>query len=495
VFALGIGDEVSTEVVEGIARAGNGDSLFAVKSESILGKCAKLIRAGRSSFVENISIDWGIPETSRERLPSSVSFSNSTSFDQHSARTRIQLSPSPDIQQAPAQINKIFPGLRFIVFALTTHTTVPKQIVLRGQLNGGSSQFEIVVPVSTVKLFDKKNPSIPLVHTLAARRLITDFLEDGATLPVPLDPATPLGDVRKAAVIRLGEDYQLASKFTSFVAVDGSDESLGREGIRGRSPTRRQRQHGESHKGDSNQNIVESILMFTLDSVSSALTALTGVLGGNTSDRRTTHFRRLPGAYTASPASTMDRYASDDELDNASVGASSFSTMSSLDGSLSDWSSSGSPERSSTISPEDAARMRSPSPAVQFSPRTGGSHNHNVHSRSSTSPAPPAVPTLVPTSVVNLIQLQDFDGSFSLSDFLADIVGKSALQIPSDLDVDRATWATALAVAFLQKHLPEESQSDVLEGLLDKVNEFIEQRPIAGTPFLDVVRHAKALVT
>jgi hypothetical protein len=168
-------------MVEGIARAGNGDCLFAVESESIIGKCAKLLRAGRSSFVEHISIDWGFPENSNNRSPSSVSFSNSNSFDQR----RIQLPPPPVIQQTPGLIIKIFPGLRFIVFALTTHRKIPTQVILRGQLNGGDGPFEIVVPVSPVKPFHNETPDIPLVQTLAARHLITDFIEDKATLPIP----------------------------------------------------------------------------------------------------------------------------------------------------------------------------------------------------------------------------------------------------------------------------------------------------------------------
>jgi hypothetical protein len=388
--------------------------------------------------------------------------------------------------------------LRFIVFALTTYAFIPKEVVLRGQLNGGGSPFEMVVPVSTVKSFDKKNPGIPLVHTLSARRLITDFWEDDATLPVPLDPATSLEDVRKAAIIRLGEDYQLASKFTSFVAVDGSDENLGRGDIRGRSLTRRQRQHGDSRTGDNNQHIIGSILTFVLGSVSNALTALTGVLGRKSSDRHTTRFRRLPGVYPSSPLNftsrslTGDIDVSDKELDKESVGTGSFSTMSSLDGSLSDWSSSRSPERHSNMSPENAARMRSPSPTVQSSPQTGG--RHNVPSHTAPSPVSSAVLPLVPTSVVNLIQLQDFDGSFSFSDLLGDIVGQSALQIPTNLHIDNITWATALAVAFLRKHLAEDSQSDVLDGLLDKVKEFMERRPIAEATFDDVVQYAMDLV-
>jgi hypothetical protein len=67
-----------------------------------------------------------------------------------------------------------------------------------------------------VKIFGKKNP-IPL-HTLSARHLIDDLIEDRATLPETSSPANP-ADVLRAAVVHLGEKYQLASRYTSFVAV------------------------------------------------------------------------------------------------------------------------------------------------------------------------------------------------------------------------------------------------------------------------------------
>jgi hypothetical protein len=55
-------------------------------------------------------------------------------------------------------------------------------------------------------------------HTLSARHLIDDLVEDRATLPETINSANA-DDIRRAAVVHLGRQYQLASRYTSFVAV------------------------------------------------------------------------------------------------------------------------------------------------------------------------------------------------------------------------------------------------------------------------------------
>jgi hypothetical protein len=206
VFTLGIGEEVSSAVVEGIARAGNGESLLALEVESIESRCVRLFRAGRFPCVESVSIDRGIEESSQ----------NTNFLDSFAD---LQLGPAPGVLQSPTQIRKIFPGMRFTVFSMTTHKVIPKQVILRGKLNGAGGQIVIVVPVSRVKMFRGMHPDNLLVHTLSARHLINDLVEGR----MAINP-TITEDIRKAAVIRLGEKYQLASRYTSFIAVQGETD-------------------------------------------------------------------------------------------------------------------------------------------------------------------------------------------------------------------------------------------------------------------------------
>jgi hypothetical protein len=205
VFSMGIGETVSTAIVEGIARVGNGKSLFIVNNDSLADKLAMLFRAV-SPCIKNVTINWGTPGNSQS--PTDPSYS-------------VQLSDSisvrlPSVRQSPTQVPDIYPGVRFTVFALMMHSSIPKQIMLRGKHSDRDEQIMFVVPVSSVKIFGAKN-LIPL-HILSARHLIDDLIEDRATLPETITRANDK-DVRRAAVVHLGEQYQLASRYTSFVAV------------------------------------------------------------------------------------------------------------------------------------------------------------------------------------------------------------------------------------------------------------------------------------
>jgi len=57
------------------------------------------------------------------------------------------------------------------------------------------------------------------VHTLCARLLIIDLIENRGTLPTAINYTANTEDVQRAAVVRLAKKYQLASRYTSFVAV------------------------------------------------------------------------------------------------------------------------------------------------------------------------------------------------------------------------------------------------------------------------------------
>lgn len=88
------------------------------------------------------------------------------------------------------------------------------------------------------------------------------------------------------------------------------------------------------------------------------------------------------------------------------------------------------------------------------------------------------------------MQLQAFDGSFDLSDAFGEIVGRENMGRAAEFGVSEKVWATALAVAFMKKHLAREP--DLLEGLLDKAMESVGGG--AGLDFDAVVALARALI-
>ena len=476
IFTLGIGDTVSTAMCEGIARAGHGLCLLAVSSESIVGKCARLLRAGKSSILEDVSIDWGVP--TQDALNGTARFVPPQDLSNGGPAT-IQISPAPAVQQTPHHIQNIDPGMRFIVFVITTHRTIPTHITVRGRLSGSASPYTQSVPVDIVKPFQDETSGIPLVHTLAARRLITDFEDDCAPLPTA-SPGDSADDIRKAVIIRLGEEYQLASRYTSFVGVEGvAPDAPGRgtRDVRGRllRPRTRPIQQNDGINQESS-----SLAGTIVNSITSFFTFAMSFFAGGSSRGRPP--LSVPGAFPSSHAASPSPA---DSRDQSSV---SLSTLSSLNGSHSAWTSSRTPSPSPPPS-VDAEHARSPSPPLESlyqAPaaiqRQYGLGQQSMPQDSAATAGP------VPPQIFDLVQLQSFDGSFPLNPSFGQIVGDDVLGRAAEFGADDKTWATALAVAYIRKHLSK--QPDLLEGLLDKAMEYARD----NANFSSLVAHAKLLV-
>ncbi|KAG6882416.1 hypothetical protein C0992_011746, partial [Termitomyces sp. T32_za158] len=81
-------------------------------------------------------------------------------------------------------------------------------------------------------------------------------------------------------------------------------------------------------------------------------------------------------------------------------------------------------------------------------------------------------PAQVPPTVIKLVRLQDFDGSFSLES-LRNISGiGSAVDELNTFHVDAKIWATALAIAFMQKEMVD--QKALQKDLVAKAREFLD---------------------
>ncbi|EGN93488.1 hypothetical protein SERLA73DRAFT_156401 [Serpula lacrymans var. lacrymans S7.3] len=469
VFTLGIGEQVSTAMCEGIARAGNGECLLAVTTESITAKCAQLLRAGRTRLIEHISVHWHGSGT-----PPSVSFSEPRTGISSASTSMVQLVPPPTIQQAPYQITKIYPGMRFIVFAITTYSTVPAEVKLCAKIEGEFDEVDLIVPVIEVKRFKHAKTNVPLIHTLAARRLITDLEDDRAPLPAVVGIA-PSGDViKKAAIVRLGLRYQLLSQYTSFVAVE-----TGKEAERGRrrrdssaTSSRRTQQQDSSQNG---YGIFDSVIQGLSQVVSSVFDFPQPPM---TYQTMKDDISGIPGSFVPAAASSSSvdeprRRHSREESDYDSI--YTFSTLSSLEGSSSSrWTRSRTP---SPPPPLENLPDRSPSPAFDIS---------------GTVPLISTAPPPIPSTVYELFQLQNFDGSFTLSNNFATIVGHDAARKGAELNVEETLWATALAVAFLETQLG--SEPDLLECLQSKAMDYAKRRQLHRN-FEDVVKIARRMIT
>ncbi|KAF7310523.1 hypothetical protein HMN09_00594900 [Mycena chlorophos] len=443
VFCLGIGDGISTALCEGIARAGNGVCLFAVHTESIVGKLAALFQAGKRSFVHNIAIDWGVnPDDANLSLRSTVNFSTP-----RSSPTKVHLRPAPTIQQSPAQVADLHAGTRLHVFAIITlrkKSAIPKEVVITGDLDGGGP-FRLVVPVRGIQL----ESQLPVIHTMAAWRLIQDHQEGTQPLAVVVAPLEATDDaIREASIIRLGERYQVASRHTSFVVVV-DDKARNRAAASSRSSRR------------SSVSLSASRQRRSSTARDAPATGLWGTIWNFFSppdeDSSSEFDMHVPGGWRDSVrGDTTDGYESADSL----------STLSSFEGGSDSWSDWTDEPR---ISDEDAQRMQVPSPKlepVRLAPADTRVTFRQQLDLALPPPVAPPPPPAVDPKVVQLVELQSFDGSFTQS--IQSVVGDHVLQLSQGIHHDTKLWTTVVAVAFLQKNLAHPGQKELLDDLVEK---------------------------
>ncbi|KAF5354538.1 hypothetical protein D9758_011228 [Tetrapyrgos nigripes] len=474
VFTLGIGDGVSTDLCESVARAGNGVYLYAREPESILWKCARLFRAGRTPMVQNVTVDWGLPDT----LLSHASRSPSVDFSDRYAQLRpdsIRLKPAPHIQQAPPTITTIHSGMRTDVYAILSLKTphAPDYVVLRGQLDNDGSAFEHKVKIRGVELADSEHGA-PLIHTLAAWKIIQSHQEGVAPLPQAygVGHGGPIAeeDLRKAAIVRLGTTYQLASRFTSFVAVDNS---LPLPSKRNNMFSARP-QVGLYGPGDMDMDPGERRTKGDRTSRSSAAAQ-------HPVDPM--EHVPIPGSWPSDSEEDHINTRSDDDEAGTDYSTQTFTTLSSLvsrSDISSDWESSESePDLSDTTN--DQARSPSPNFGISSTGSTAPGETRNTRHDQAAA--------FTPTLITDLISLQTWDGSFRLDSSFTSLAPSAEGVGFRDLGVTDDVWATAVAVALMEKTLGD-INPELLDDLLVKAMDFL--RKVSNLE--EVLKRAKEVV-
>ena len=255
-FVLGVGNQVSTAMCEGIARAGKGSTVFVAvrifdfNSNAVLtrlqegekpdAKLMSLLKAARGGVIEDLTVDWGSEEVSKEPEDDFELISKAEAaapqkelpplslFDEEMAlgdtaetgpqKIIVQLPPTPVIQQAPKSDKlpiPLYPGFRCSIFAIIKQVANPgphsPSIKITGRVLGREVAFQ--VPVTPISLDAKTTEGGKLLHTLAAKALIQTY-ED-----------MPSSAETKAQIERLGKRYSLASSVTSFLAIDHDSSS------------------------------------------------------------------------------------------------------------------------------------------------------------------------------------------------------------------------------------------------------------------------------
>ena len=436
-FILGIGELVSSGVCEELASAGGGKYLLAFSPESILPQCAGLLRAGRTSTITDVSVDWtaGI---SSDHDPSS----------------------KPIVQQSPPRLTipEVYPFSRSLYFAIISTEAVPKQVIIRGKADG--KEVLIHVDVESAK-FGRRFSEPPFIHTLAAHRLIRD-LEEGDAKGKHSE-----ADLRKE-IVELGEYYQLASSHTSFVGVDYGE-------VR----PRRQTQQRSPNFSTTVTSLVGGIWKYLTDPIS--------LFRPSTIDARPErgHVHGLPGGWSSPEgtdpgASEPDTDYSDSSEDHDTWGTqdsdNTFSTLSSLE-SHSSADVTRRPRRSSARN----QRNRIPPPQVPYAPPPPSPSTENRAERFKPLPIDPRVMTLV-------LQMSTL-GSFALTDALGEIVGLEVLEEARSWG-DEELAATALAMVYLEKNLGD--HLEICQVLMEKGTEFAKKHPNGGK-FDEMLERARVI--
>ena len=441
-FVLGIGNTVSSDVCERLATAGGGIYLLAVSQESILSKCTSLLRAGRTSTITDVSVDWTADISPGHGLPS-----------------------QPLVQQSPPEssIPEVYPSSRSLYFAIIPTNTVPKQVIIRGKANG--KDVFIRVDVESAK-FGRKFLEPPFIHTLAAHRLIRD-LEDDNTKGKQSEAA------QRREIVRLGEYYQLASSHTSFVAVDYG-EVLPRHQSLQKLPNLSTTV--TSFVGAIWRYFTDPTALFRSPTASSSL--------------KQGHNNRPPGGWSTSdsadsgvPSESNTEYSdeSEDFDDWASQHSDgSFSTLSSLESysSVDSIPPAPRPRRSSY----KHRRNRTTPPQVPYAPPPPVS--------STTGRTEKFKPLSIDPSVATLVQQMSASGSFTLTDALGSIVGREALEEARSWG-DEELAATALAMVYLERNLGDHLET--CQVLMEKGREFVKNHP-NGREFGEMLERARAVV-
>jgi len=273
VFTLGVGSQVSHTLVEGVARAGNGFAQFVTQGEETDRKVVRMLKgalyphlkdqtleikysgdadqsdaASDEDFELVEKVNYGItiddhspPEPSKQTSTSGEDASRSadktillydTSADLDSPIKPGTIEDLPAITipktiQAPNLLPALFPFNRTTIYLLLDSKTPQKEIssiTLRATSPQGPLELAIDV--------DDTKTSGATIHQLAARKVIQDLEEGRGWLQTAEIDGVPLkesyknrfGEFVEREAVRIGERYQVAGKWTSFVAVDDSND-------------------------------------------------------------------------------------------------------------------------------------------------------------------------------------------------------------------------------------------------------------------------------
>jgi Vault protein inter-alpha-trypsin domain/von Willebrand factor type A domain len=255
IFTLGIGDQVSSSLIEGVARAGKGFSQTVGENEKMDSKVIRMLKGALLPHINDYKLELTFADSAepvnastpvlvevptgekaeKAKKPGLVKrtialFDDSSNPDAPIAYSKEAIDkinlPVPRILQAPSEIPPLYPFMRRTVYLLLPEVKGElKAVTLSGTCDQGPLRLEIPVDIL-------KTPG-ETIHQLAAKGAVQE-LEEGRgwiyTAVVASDKAKPqllcnefpsiVPELAKREAVRLGVKFQVGGKNCSFVAVE-----------------------------------------------------------------------------------------------------------------------------------------------------------------------------------------------------------------------------------------------------------------------------------
>ena len=229
VFTLGLGSSASRHLVKGVARAGNGISLFSTLNEDLRPKVVSLLKNALSPAMTNVKVLWKGCNDDDDR--------DDEDEKNLISRTILEsINPLSSSSQDEHKSQVLFDGTRMLNFKLFDKDDVPNKVVIVAHsLLGDPLSATIPITEQDVLRGSRNgNGCGQIIHKMAARRRIQEISESESVLlfdKMDFPPSTSrTPPSTKKEITDLGLTFGLATKYTSFIGVDKDSKTLLSEG-------------------------------------------------------------------------------------------------------------------------------------------------------------------------------------------------------------------------------------------------------------------------